>query len=370
MKKQFIIPFLTILVAACGGTADKKEKLEELKKQLAATREQIEQLEAELATGDSLPSLKTKMVSVSVMRPQPFRHYIEVQARVEGDEDVMVSAQYMGSITSVNVKAGDRVGKGQVMAAIDDRAIRQSLESLKTQLELATTVYARQKNLWDQKIGSEIQYLNAKTQKESLEKQVASLQDQWDLTRIKSPINGTVDEVRIKAGQTVAPGMPSIRVVNLADLKVTAEVAESYINTVNRNNPVRIYFPDSKTELEAKVDYAGRAINALNRTFNVEVRLNNKQGTFYPNQVAILKIADYSSQKAFTVPVGAVMKASEGEYVFIAESQDGHLKAVRRMVRPGMTYNGITEIVEGLNAEEKVITFGYQNLVDGDPVSF
>lgn len=376
MKNTFFIMMAgaaALFYVACssGNSGDKASELEKLKEQEAELKLKIAALEKELNTSDTTQKGRIKMVSVTDMQPQPFAHYVEVQGAVVGDEDVVVSAQVMGTVTEVMVKAGDKVSKGRVLATIDDRAIRQSMESLKAQYELAATVYARQKNLWDQKIGSEIQYLNAKTQKESLEKQLASVQEQWDMTRIKSPINGTVDEVKIKAGQTVAPGVPAIRVVNLENLKVKAEVAESFINTIQKGNDVIIHFPDMKTEIKSKLDYAGRAINPLNRTFNVEVRLKKSDGTFYPNQVAVLKIADYSSSAAMVVPVAAVQKTPDGEYVYMAAVISGNRYiAKRKPVTTGKSYNGKVEITAGISAGERIITFGSQNLVDGDPVTF
>lgn len=372
MKNLLIILSISSILAACSGgnKDDKKVQLAELKKQQAELTDKISQLEADIAKNDTTKSGKSKLVIVTGIEPKPFNHYIEVQARVEGDEDVMVSAESMGAVTAVNVKAGDKVSKGQVMATLDDRTIRSQMESMQSQLELATTLYNRQKNLWDQKIGSEVQFLNAKTQKESLERQVGALQNQWDLTRIKSPINGTVDDINIKIGQMMAPGMPAIRVVNLTSLKVKGEVAEAYINSVNKGNPVKIFFPDLNKEIDAKVDYSGKAIGALNRTFNVEVRLNAAHGEYHPNQVAVLKIADYSSEKALVVPVSAVMKGTDGEYVFIAANENGKNIAKRKPVKSGKVYNGNVEIAQGISANDKVITFGNQNLVEGDIISF
>jgi membrane fusion protein, multidrug efflux system len=371
IKKLFVVFTAAAIIISCSS-GDKNEKqvaLDKLKKEEATLKQKISKLEAEIALTDSTDKVKSKLVSVTEMKPQPFSHYIEVQAKVEGDEDVVVSAQSMGTVTDVLVDAGDKVTKGQVLATIDDRSIRANVESLKSQLELSTTLYNKQKNLWDQKIGSEVQFLNAKTQKESLEKQVAALQDTWDMTRIKSPINGTVDDVKIKTGQMMAPGMPAVRVVNLSALKVKGELPESYISYVNKGNPVRIFFPDLNTEIESKVDYSGKAINVINRTFNVEVKLKSTKEQFHPNQVAVLRIADYTSGKAMVVPVGAVMKSSEGEYLFVASAEGGKMKAKRKIIKSGKIYNGTVEITEGILPGDKVITFGYQNLVEGDIIA-
>lgn len=364
-----ILTTLTIVLYACGSGSDKHAELEKLKKEQATLKEKITALEAEIAQSDtSKNDEKSKLVAIKEMKPETFKHYIEIQAKVDGDEDVIVSPESMGNITSLQVQAGDRVVKGQLLATIDDRMIRQGVAEAQTQLDLATQVFNRQKNLWDQKIGSEIQFLQAKTNKEALEKRVASLQEQLEMTRIKSPINGTVDQVDIKIGQAVAPGMPAFRVVNLNALKVTGEVAESFISKVNRGNETIISIPDMGKEINTKLDYAGRAINTLNRTFNVEVRLSPKDGELHPNMVAVMKIVDYSAASTFVVPIAAIQKSSDGEYVFVAVQEGGRFVAKRKKVTAGMIYNGMIEVREGLAEGDQVVTAGFQSIIEGDPI--
>jgi len=254
------------------------------------------------------------------------------------------------------------------MAVLDDAAIRQQAEAMRSQRDMAVTLYNRQKNLWDQKIGSEVQFIQARTQKETAEKQYAAIQEQWEMTRLKAPFSGTVDDVTIKVGSAVSPAVPAIRVVNLTNLKVKGEIAESFISQVKDGNDVILYFPDDNKQVKTKLTYSGQAINRLNRTFNVEVKLNPNDGNFHPNQVCVLKIADYSSPSAFVVPVGAVQKSSEGEFVYVTSTERGSMIAKRKQVEPGITYNGMTEIKSGLTAGDQVITLGYQNVIDGDPV--
>ncbi|MCX6291185.1 MAG: efflux RND transporter periplasmic adaptor subunit [Bacteroidetes bacterium] len=375
MKNYLIATMILIALASCGTGNDKnplaakQAQLTDLKKQQADLKEKINKLENELAAADtSQKETKSKFVSVTEMIPQSFSHYVEVQAKVDGDEDVTVSPEMPGTVTAVLVKTGDRVEKGQTLATMDDRTIRQSLEALKTQTDMAVTMYNKQKNLWDQKIGSEVQFIQAKTQKEAMEKQYASLHEQWEMTRIKSPINGTVDLVNIKIGQAVAPGIPSVRVVNLSNLKVKGEVAESYISKVKIGNEVILFFPDMNKEIKTRLDYSGQAINTLNRTFNVEVRLNRNDGDFHPNQVVVLKISDYAASHSFVVPVGAVQKSTDGEFVYIAENENGKTIAKRKTVTSGMIYNGVSEIRSGLEKGDKVITTGYQNVIEGDAI--
>ncbi len=374
MKKYIFASAIILFLASCGAGSDKNStsgkqaELQELKKQQADLKEKINKLETELASTDSTKEEKSKYVAVTEMAPQPFNHFVEVQAKVDGEEDVAVSAEMPGTITAVMVKAGDHVERGQVLATMEDRALRQNLDAMKSQTDMAVTMYNKQKNLWDQKIGSEVQFIQAKTQKDAMEKQYAALHEQWDMSRLKSPINGTVDQVNIKIGQAVAPGIPAVRVVNLSRLKVKGEIAESYISKVKRGNDVILYFPDINKEVKAKLDYAGQAINSMNRTFNVEVRLDTKEGSFHPNQVVVLKIADYAAPNSFVVPVGAVQKSSDGEFVYIAENENGKTIVKRKIVTSGLTYNGLAEIKSGLAQGDKVITTGYQNVIEGDAI--
>lgn len=222
MKNLFSIYLVLFLFTACSSEneTDKKTQLENLLKQQAEISSKIKTIKDELVASDtSGQNNSSTLVQVSTITVQPFNHYIEVQARVDGEEDVQVSAESMGNITAIFIKAGDRVTKGQVMATIDDKIIKQSVAELQTQLDLVTNLYNKQKALWDQKIGSEIQFIQAKTNKDALEKRMGAIQEQWEMTRIKSPIQGTVDAVHIKIGQTVSPGMPTIHVVNLSSLK-------------------------------------------------------------------------------------------------------------------------------------------------------
>jgi RND family efflux transporter MFP subunit len=334
-------------------------------------KEKIVAAEMEIAKLDtSKKEDKSKMVAVTEMLATTFSHYIEVQAKVDGDEDVNVNAEMPGVITSVLAKAGDHVSKGEVLATMDDRAIRQSLDALKVQRDMAVTMFDKQQNLWNQKIGSEVQFIQARSQKESIEKQCASLQAQWEMTRIKSPISGTVDEVDVKLGSATAPGYPAFRVVNLSNLKVKGEVAESFISKVKTGSDVILFFPDQNKEVKTKLTYSGQAVNKLNRTFNVEAAISPKDGNFFPNQVVILKIVDYVNPNSFIVPVSSLMKSSDGEYVFVASNENGKMISKRKIISSGMTYNGIAEIKTGIESGDKIITTGNQNLVEGDLIRF
>lgn len=367
MKKITIVfVAVTIIIAACGkGGGDDKAKLEELKKQLISIKSEIATLEAGMAKTDTAANEKLKMVGLTVITPQLFNNYIEVQARVEADENITVSPEMPGSVVKINVKEGDEVMKGQVLAEMDSKVTQQGMAELKTGLDLATTVYEKQKNLWDQKIGSEIQFLQAKNTKEGLEKKMATLQQQLEMAKIKSPINGSVDEVYLKLGQTAAPGYPAVRVVNFANLKVKAEVPEAYASKVKKGNTAVVFFPDMKDSITAQVTFSAKVISALNRTFNVEVALDNSK-EYHPNMITILKIVDYSNKAAMVVPVKTIQKAEEGDFVFVA---DGN-KAKKVKVQVGKVYNGNAEILSGLKEGDKLISAGFEELNEGEEVKF
>ena len=359
----------TILFLAGCGTKEskdaKEQRLDSLKKVMASVQDQITKLEEDIAKTDTSKKEKLKTVELVVLTSKTFNNYIDVQGKVDADENVSVNAEMAGTISKINVKAGDEVSTGQVMAEMDSKAMQQGLAELQGGLELANTIYEKQKNLWEQKIGTELQFLQAKNQKESLEKKMASLQQQIEMTKIKSPIGGIVDAVDIKLGQATMPGLPAIRVVNMSSLKVKAEVAESYAAKVKNGNDVEIIFPDMQDTVKTKITYAAKVISPLNRTFTVNINLDNKK-EYHPNMVAVVKIIDYTSPKALVVPVNTLQHAEEGDYVFIAEGT----KAKKANVKTGKTYNGNTEILEGLKEGDKLIIKGFQELNEGEEIKF
>ena len=373
MKNSLIVFGLMAVIAACssGKSSDKKSELESLKKEQSALQEKISKLETELAASGSISTdVKAKEIMVIPAQVQPFVHYVEVQAKVDADENVAISAQAPGTVSKINVKVGDRVSKGTILAELDVQTLYKSVDELKSQREFANTLYLKQKTLWDQKIGTEIQFLSAKNNLDGLDKKLQTMQEQLNMMRIISPINGTVDAVDVKVGQAVMPGMQSIRVVNLSNLKVKAEIAESYIAKVKQGNDVIIVFPDLNKEVKTKLNYSGSVIDPVNRTFHVEVNVNDKSVDLHPNMVAVLKIADYQSAKAFSVPVNLVQGSEEGSYLFVADGSKDKAIAKRRTVTAGRNYNGTVEILSGLNEGDNVITTGYQDLVDGQPVKY
>lgn len=366
IKNSTLMLLLTVILVACGGGgSDKKAELEKLKKQKADLEVKITALQEEILKTDTTIKEKITDVVAIPVTIAPFKTYIEIQGRIDADENVFISTEMPGTITKINVKVGDQVSKGTVLAETDVRPQYQQLAELQTNLDLAKQSYEKVKSLWDQKIGTEMQYLQSKASKEGLESRIAGVQEQIRMSKIISPINGTVDNVNLKLGQSVAPGMQAISVINFSNLKVKAEVAESYASRVKTGNEVLVLFPDTKDTIASKINYASRGINALTRTFGVEVYLDTK-GEYHPNMVTKLKINDYTSPKPeITVPVKFIQKGAAESFVLVAENG----KAVKKVVKINHEYAGIAEVTEGLKEGDMIITEGYDLINDGDKIA-
>lgn len=367
-KLSFILStFVTaLLIVACSSASkDKSSQLAELKAQQTALASQISSLEKEIgAENPTTITRRAKEVAVVELSPKPFDHYIKTQGFVEAIDNILVSAKTMGIVTQVFVREGDVVSKGQILAQIDNSLTMRGIEEVKSGLDLATTVYNRQKNLWDQKIGTEVQYLQAKNSKESLERRLATLNEQLDMTRIKSPINGSVDAVEVKIGQNAAPGAPAFRVISSDHLKFIANVSEAYLTKVKKGNKVQIEFSDLDKVVNGQITFVGKAINQLSRTFPVEVSLPSNSD-FRPNMSGELKLIFHSEESALVVPVNVVQDINGQKVVYTAEMIDGKLVAKKKVVTVIGVYGNRAQ-VDTLKKGDKIITVGYQGLNDGE----
>ncbi|MCX6295105.1 MAG: efflux RND transporter periplasmic adaptor subunit [Bacteroidetes bacterium] len=366
MKKVIFISTLAISILACNSSDNKKEELEKLKKQELELKAKIATLEASMNEGkDTIPS--GIAISVQSLKAEIFKNYIDIQGRVDADENVNVSSEMPGTVVKINVAVGDEVAKGQVLAETDARAINQSIADLQVNTDLINQIYEKQKNLWDQKIGTEVQFLQAKTNKESMEKKMASLQQQLLMTKIISPISGTIDAVDTKIGMLAAPGMPSIRVINFSNLKVKADVAESYASKIKKGSEVIVRFPDMQDSILAKVNYVARAINPSTRSFTVEVLLDN-QKEYHPNMVARLNINDYQSAgPIIIIPVKTILKdETSASFVYVADGK----KAKKQIVTLGKEYSGKVEVLTGLKEGDMLVTAGYDVVNEGDEIVY
>lgn len=367
---------LITILTACGGNKEnpalkaKKDELAKLQQDAKTINEKIAKLVKEIAALDSNSEAndRTKLVAVMPVSSGSFQHYLEIQGKVDADDNALISAKLGGPVTAIYVKVGDMVSPGTVLAQLDDQQARQGMEELKKRMELALTVYQKQKALWDQKIGSEISFLTAKNNKEALEKTMATMQETLDGFRIRSGATGMVEEIFAKVGQMAAPGVPAFRVISTNKLKVKADIAETYAGKVRAGNKVLVAFPDINKETTTSISFTGKMINPMTRTFTIECPLEGDVQDYRPNMVSIVKIMDYENPNALSIPINTVQNGEEGSYVFVLKEEKGKSIATRKKIQTGMNYNGRIEVLNGLTAQDKLVTTGFQNLNEGEAV--
>ncbi len=376
MLRQSIILPVVVLLAACGGSKKegleaKKEELAGLKTQRIEIEQQIKTLETEIAKLDTTrkSESRVKLVTVTPLHTGEFKHYIELQGAVDAKNSVLVTPKTPGAVTAMYVKEGDYVNVGSTIAKVDDSILRESIEELKTQLALVNTLFEKQQSLWNQKIGTEIQYLQAKNNKEALEKKLATLQTQLSQSSITSPIAGTIDLVNIKIGEMAQPGLGVVRVVNLSNLKVVAKIADSYVASVKKGDEVIVKFPDLQREYNARISFVGTTVDPLSRTFTIEANLPATKD-LKPNMMAQVQVNDATRKDALVVDQNLVQNTEKGKVVFVAIARGNEKIAEAKVVETGLSYNGKIEILSGLTAGDMLITQGYQEVVDGQVVSY
>ncbi|MDQ3141593.1 MAG: efflux RND transporter periplasmic adaptor subunit [Bacteroidota bacterium] len=349
-------------------TNDPKSKLEQLRTQEKEIQDQIKQLEAQLALSDSTNTgiIKAKLVSIDSLRKQVFQHYIEVQGMVDAKNNILATPQMPAVVTGILVKVGDFVNAGKVLATLDGNTIRKGIEEVKTGLALANTMYDKQKKLWDQNIGSEAQYLQAKNMKEQQEQRLQTMQAQLAMTLIKAPVSGTVDEVNLKLGEMASPGMAGIRVVNNKELTIKAKVSDLYASKIKKGDRVKLYFPDLDKEMDSFIKYSGQTVNSINRTITIECALPKTNEKLIANQIVKLKINDKILTNVLVISTNLIQKSIDGEdYVLVAEQKNGKWFARKKIVKVGLGYNGQSVIEEGLKVGDLFIASGYNEIVDG-----
>ncbi|QRR03195.1 efflux RND transporter periplasmic adaptor subunit [Dyadobacter sandarakinus] len=377
MKKHIlIITIMAALLYSCGdakkeGLEGKKEELAKLKAERSETEKKIKTLETEIAKLDPKKAgeSKVKAVSVDTLGAETFRHYVELQGTVDAKNNVLVTPKTGGVITAMYVKEGDNVRAGTVIGKIDNSILSESIEELKTQLSLANTLFEKQQHLWEQKIGTELQYLQAKNNKEALERKLSTLNTQLSQGNIVSPMAGVVDQVNVKVGETASPGVGVVRVVNLSNLKVSAKVSDTYAASVKKGDEVIVQFPDLKKEFKARVTFVSTAVDPLSRTFTIEANLPSDRA-IKPNMMAAVQINDATSKNALAIDQNFVQSTEQGNVVYVAVTEGNKKVAKAREVQTGLSYKGKVEILKGLSAGDQLITMGYQDVSDGQPISY
>ena len=352
-----------VLLASCGQK-DKSAELNDLKAKRSELDGKISVLEKELGVTNAP---KTRKVMTTDVATAPFKHCVEIQGTVDAENNIVVAPQIPGLVTKIYVNEGDAVQVGQLLAETDNSAYSAQIAAMEPQLELAKDVFQRQQRLWDQKIGSEVQYLQTKTQVDALTKQISAVQAQIELTKVKSPISGIVDHVGARVGQfaTAQNPDPCFRIVNLSSLKVKSEVAESYANKVKKGNKVVLFFPDVNIEVDGSISFTAKFISPMTRTFTAEAVLTGSNELLRPNMVSIMKIVDYENAAAILAPLNIIQNENNLQYVYVAVNENGVLTARRRAVTIGQVYAGNAEVTGGLSVGDKLITTGYAELTEG-----
>lgn len=384
MKKVIVLLIVTISLFSCGSGDQsvseiiEKRNLEEIRAKKTEITLQQNQIEAQLKSLDSAIAIlgneeKFPLVNTLTAKKEVFNHYLELQGDVSTKQNVLIYPEMAGTLQKVYVKEGDRVSKGQLLATIDDGGMSSQLSQLKSQATLAKTTFERQERLWKQNIGSEIQYLQAKTNYESSENMVSQAERQLGKSSIRAPFSGIIDNVIKDQGTVVAPGQGSevFRLVNLSDMFIEVEVPETYLGSVVKGKEALVYFPVLGDSITTKIRETGNFINPSNRSFEVEIPVPNKEGKIKPNLTAKVNINDYTSENAILIPTSIISENAEGEqYVFVAEEPNSENEAVvkRIIITTGKTQGAKIEVLSGLEDGNLIIKEGARSVKDGQKV--
>lgn len=378
MKKTILISTLALLLFSCGKTEDKTIESILASKNIAQISAKKSELQAQIAKlEEALKALDTikeeALVAVQPVKDTVFSHYLEVQGNIDTKENVLIQPEIPGTLVTLNVKAGQQVSKGQVLGRVDDGGMSQQLASIENQYALAKTTFDRQKNLWNQKIGSEIQFLNAQTQMISAQKAVAQLKAQLAKTVIKAPFSGVIDEVFVERGEVVSANPRGLmRLVNLSNMYVSTMVPETYIGKLKIGTVVEVKLSALGKIYAGKVRQVASNINPSNRSFSIEIAVPNTDNLLRPNQVAKLKITDYVNPKAITVPSNSIQKDGQGNtYVYVASASTGTTAVAKKSkVVVGKSANNVTEILSGLQPKDLIVTDGVNAISEGMKLNY
>jgi RND family efflux transporter MFP subunit len=371
MRLTFITIIAALALSSCGGNSkssevssliSKRDSLKTLRSELTA---QISELEKLISSNDSSGNQRITTVTTLPVERTRFEHFFTIQGVVETDQNAQIFPEVGGRITSIRVKEGDQVTKGQVLMTIDDRVIKNQIEELESRLNLAETVYKKQEQLWNQQVGSEIQFLEAKNNYESLKQNVETLKSQRSLFSITAPFSGIVDEITPKEGEMAAPQMPAFRLINNNSMYIKADVTERYLGQIKEGDAVNVAFPSLGITESSKIIRIGDFINPNNRTFKIKVGLENNNTKMKPNLLGELMIRDYVSDSAVVIPSSLVQLNPSGE-AFVYLLEDGFAKKIK--IETGMSYNDRIEILSGLSGSEILIDKGARSIKEGDQV--
>lgn len=383
MKKLIPLIALALLILSCGSktqdsiedviaTNDLKvirEKKAEVVAEQNRVKEQIRLLDEAIEKLDL--NTKVPLITTYQVNEQVFTHYLELQGNVTTKDLLVIYPQYSGILTHVYVTEGQRVKKGQVLARIDDGGLSQQLAQLKIQAELSKTTFERQQRLWDQKIGSEMQYLQAKSNYESQAQAIAQLEQQVAKTVVTAPFSGTIDDVMSEQGSVVLPGQTELmRIVSLENMYIETDVPEKYVSSIKKSKKVLVDFPILSKQMESRVRQVSDFIDPNNRTFKVEISVPNNDSSIKPNLTAKLSINDYTNEKALLIPQSVISENASGEqYIYVVKEKEGQdAVAEKRSIQTGQTQGDVIEVLGGLENGSEIILEGARSVNDGQKV--
>ncbi len=371
MKKLAVLAVIVFL-ASCS-----QDSPEAIQKQLISYKDKVNDLNNKIADleqklesmGDSAVEESGTVVRIKQVYPETFNHFIEISGKVIANDEAMVSAETSGKVSQVHVEEGDYVTEGKLLVSLNTDLTEKSITEVRTNLELTKKLYEKQKNLWDQNIGSELEYLQAKNNYEAAEARLASLEEQLDMAQVRAPFNGIVNEIMVEKGEVAAPGSPVLHIVNMQDFNIEGNISENYLNDLRPGEIVDISFPIyPELNYELPVSRIGNVIDNMSRTFKVEVKFNNRDGKIKPNQLAVMKINDFSDKEALVVPSIIIKQDVTGNFLYVVKENGEGSSATKVYVEPGRSYQEFTRIESGLNPGDKVIVEGYNLVKDGSEV--
>ena len=371
MKKLIVLALISGFLFSCNSGQDSekvKNQISKYQDEVAKLNQKIVDLESELPEGGEENSKVNNALKVRTQKvsKQAFSKYFTATGEIEAINEAFISPEVGGQITKINVIEGQKVKKGQLLAKLNTSLIEKNIEEVKTQLELAEILFNKQKELWDKNIGSERQFLESKNNYENLKNKLATLREQYNMSIIRSPINGLVEVIMLKQGELASPGMQLMQIVDLENLYVTAKLSEAYISVIKKGDMVTVTFPSyPNLVLENTVTRIGNVINKQNRTFLVEIKIDNKDGKLKPNLLANIKINDYNSTGSIVVPSMVIREDLVGSYLYVAEKNGDNLISVKKYIQVGKAYQDRTEVLSGLSVDDEIITDGYSNVSDG-----
>lgn len=375
MKKLAFLLSASLILAACGEQTGLKDlekiegelqsEIQKLTDSLTSVQNQILVLKNGSDTGaaEILPQ-----VSLATITPSEFRHTVAIQGIISTDNNIMLAAENGGKVLKVYVKEGQTVTKGQRLVDLDGSVIESNLAEIRTRLTLAKSTYEKQKRLFERQIGTEMQFLQAENNYKALQNQEATLSTQLDKFQLRSPINGIIDAITVNLGEITGPGSPVVRVVNLSDLEVTADVSEKYVGKFKQGDQVAVYFPAIKDTLIAKITALGQVINTNNRTFSMNVAIQSKDGRLKPNLLAIIEATDFLVKDGISVPSNLVQTDGYDKFIMVAVKDGSSYKVEKRSVMTGLSSEGKIYIESGLIAGDQIIVEGHLNVEAGDNV--